>query len=472
MESKKFLRDVSASGIQVVVTQVANLIIFYLISKYISKEEFGFYNWSVALCSTIITVMSLGMDLVYVKRVASDIKTETTISLHLFHTLLSTAILIASGTVILTIFPDLLEFHILFLLVLINQSIFSITNSIKLCLNGYEKYNQLAKLSIIISITKVGSIISLFLFKKFTIEFIILAFIANYIIEFVISYYLTNSVLNYFIRPRLYFREYKLLIIESFPQLGTVLFDSALARLDWILMGIIATSVKTAEYTFAFKIFEISKMPYLVIAPILLTRFSKLFKNNKILNENEKINLDNLFKVEIFVAVLIPIIAIAVWPDLFDLITDGKYGTTTALTYIILALCIPMHYSTNFLWTMAFTQGQLKMIFVVTIITSSLNILLNLSLIPFFNSEGAAISFLISTIIQVILYHQYTHQHNYTFKVSFLIIGIIFGIISICMIYWLPIHWALKGIVVLIIYLLLTIISKFISLKTFKSAFI
>lgn len=73
-EGKRFFKDISASAVQIGVTQVANLLIFYLISKYISKEDFGFYNWSMAVSSTIITVLSLGMDLVYVKRIASGFK--------------------------------------------------------------------------------------------------------------------------------------------------------------------------------------------------------------------------------------------------------------------------------------------------------------------------------------------------------------------------------------------------------------
>lgn len=472
MESKKFLKDVSASTLQVAVTQIANLLIFYLISKYISKEEFGFYNWAIALSSTIITVFSLGMDLVYVKRVASGHKPETTISIHFFHTLLSSFILIGGASLCTYFFFESVAFKDLFLLIVINQSLFTVVNSVKLCLNGLEKFNKLAIIAIFTSITRVVFIVGLLLTQFFTIYFIVGAFILSYIIEFGISYYIAGTTLKYYIKPKAPAKEYKLLVVESLPQLGTVLFDSALARIDWILMGIIATAVKTAEYSFAYKIFEVSKIPYLIIAPILLTRFSKLFKNDNPLNASEKANIDNLYKTEIFIAVLVPIVAILIWSDFFDLITDNKYGRVNQVTYTLLGICIPLHYTTNFLWTKAFAQGQLKMIFIITVITSILNIMLNIFMISRYGAEGAAFAFLISTSIQVTLYYRYTVRTKYALNLGVLLFNMLIGSVIVLSLYWLPIHFVAKALLAFVIYVILVRITKLFNIQILKSAFI
>jgi O-antigen/teichoic acid export membrane protein len=472
MESKKFLKDISASTIQVAITQIANLLIFYLISKYISKEEFGFYNWSVALISTIITVFSLGMDLVYVKRVASGHKPETTISIHFFHTILSSVFLIVVASICCTFFFPNLQFKDLFLLIVINQSVFTVANSIKLCLNGYERFNKLAIIAIITSLTRVVFVVTLLITSYFTINMLVMAFILSYLIEFGISYYIAGTTLRYYIKPKASGKEYSLLIRESLPQLGTVLFDSALARIDWILMGIIATAVKTAEYSFAYKMFEVSKIPFLVIAPILLTRFSKLFSNKQALDASAKNNIDSLFKTEMFIAILAPVIVILIWTDFFDLITDQKYGAVNQITYTILGICIPLQYTTNFLWTMAFAQGQLKMIFVITVITSSINILLNIILIKTYGAEGAAFAFLISSFLQIAFYYRLTLQDRYTLKIQVLLIYMLLGTLIVLCIYWLPIHFIFKALLALIIYLFVARISNLFSIKILKSAFI
>ncbi len=70
IKNKKILIDISGNTIQVVATQFFGLLIFYFTSKYLSKNEFGDLNWSTALASTVIALASLGLDLVFVKRVA------------------------------------------------------------------------------------------------------------------------------------------------------------------------------------------------------------------------------------------------------------------------------------------------------------------------------------------------------------------------------------------------------------------
>lgn len=182
--------------------------------------------------------------------------------------------------------------------------------------------------------------------------------------------------------------------------------------------------------------------------------------------------MDNLFKVELFLAVLIPITAIAIWSDFFDLITNNKYGAVNQLTYSILALCIPLHYSTNFLWTMAFTQGQLKTIFWITLITSVTNILLNIFLIKAIGAEGARLAFLISTLIQVFLYYKLTKQHNYQFNLKALISFVAIGILSVLPSYFLTLHFIFEGMITVILFLALSWLTHLIRLKTIKTAFI
>lgn len=472
MESKRFVKDVSASTLQVLVTQITNLLIFYLISKYISKEDFGFYNWSIALTGTIITVLSLGMDLVYVKRVASGTKPKTTASLHFFHNIFSGIILVVIATICCLFFFGTAKFNVIFLLILINQTVLNITNSIKLCLNGYEKYNTMAVIAIITSAFRIALIVLLLVFNLFTLRYIVLAFTLGYVFEFFVGYFISGSTLKYFIKPKLNLKEYKLLIVESLPQLGTVICDTALARVDWILIGIITTSVVTAEYSFAFKIFEVSKIPYLIIAPILLTRFSKLFRKKNNIKEMEKKNLDNLFRLELFIGVLIPVIGIIVWTDFIDLITDNKYGSINQITYSILAICVPLHCVTNFLWTMAFSQGQLKMIFKITIITAVIHISLSTTLINILDAEGAALAFLISTIIQVILYLRLTIQEKYKIEFRILFLYILLGGVVVALTYWLPVNFLIRGTVAFAIFISLARLGNLISIKILKSAFI
>ena len=59
---QKLVRDISANTVQTLITQVFGFVIFYITSKYLSKDEFGEFNWAIAIGSTIIATASLGLD--------------------------------------------------------------------------------------------------------------------------------------------------------------------------------------------------------------------------------------------------------------------------------------------------------------------------------------------------------------------------------------------------------------------------
>lgn len=472
MESKKFLKDVSASTIQVAVTQIANLLIFYLISKYISKEEFGFYNWSMAVVTTIVTIFSLGLDVIYVKRVSTNYKSTLSSKIHFYHT---TAI---GFILILTIFilKSSLVFSIsekeIFILALVCQVTFSASNSLKLFLNGKERFNYIAYSALVTNTVRVISICILLYLNSFTISNILFCFIGCYLLELGINTYFKKKTLENKSEEQDKFgwNEYFFFIRESVPQLGVIIFDSALARFDWILMGILATSVATAEYSFSFKIFELSKLPYVILAPILLSRFSRLLMSKKELPREKKRNLQNLLNIQVAISLLIPIILVSIWSDFFDWITDGKYGKVNELTFMILAIAIPIHNINNFLWSIGIAQNQLKVIFYNIVIISILNILLNIILIPHYSSHGAAISYAIPSAIQLFFYYKTIDLRNIEITLSTPIYIILFGVILVIVFKIFVISSVVKMIFIPLLFILVLYLFKVINKSKIKSA--
>jgi len=92
------------------------------------------------------------------------------------------------------------------------------------------------------------------------------------------------------------------------------------------------------------------------------------------------------------------------WSPVIDGVTSGKYGLINIRTIFILSLCMPFLYLNNFLWTVYFAQGRLKMILTSFIITFLVNVIFDILLIPFFRNEGAAFAFLLSCVVQTIYY--------------------------------------------------------------------
>jgi O-antigen/teichoic acid export membrane protein len=411
---RKLIRDISANTVQTVITQFFGLVIFYFMSRYLPKNDFGEYNWSMAVGFTVIAVTSFGLDLVLVKRIASGVSVMEIGGIHFFHTITVSFILVLAGLG-LTLLPSFRGSHPLFFIVFLNVLVINITNSLKLCLNGLDSYRHLAILSLVTNVAKFLLVLYLYFTFNFEIVKLILAFLASSVLELALAYYLLGFNIRAPLRPVLKIKEYKQFILESLPQLGVVIFDSALSRMDIVLLGILSTTAITGEYSFVYKVYELSKLPLLIIGPVLLTRLSKLFSHNKEIDEKQKKEIRFFFKLEMFIILLIPIFLISTWSPLVDHFTNGKYGAVNETKYWLLSICVPLVCIVNFMWTLGFVQGQLKVIMFITIAVSALNIIANLVLIPFFGGLGSAVAFLICTVIQVLLYIRFIDQRQIKF---------------------------------------------------------
>lgn len=409
---KKLIRDISANTLQMLITQVFGLIIFYFTSKYLQKSDFGEFNWCMAVGSTIIAISSLGLDLIFVRRVAAGEDVLVISGIHFFHTVLTGVVLSAAALVIRQFVPAFTDQHPFFFFVFVNLALANMANSFKLCLNGLEAYRRLALIALYANVAKLALIILLYLGGHFSILTMVLAYTAVSLLELGTGYFMMNRQLSVRIKPSMKVIEYKYFILESLPQLGVVLFDSALARIDWILLGVISTATVTAEYSFAYKVFELSKLPLMIIAPVLLTRFSKLFSADDQLSERYRRDIHFFFKLELFIIVLVPLLLSCCWSPLVDYFTGNKYGAVNQNSFTILAACVPLSGLINFLWTVGFVQGQLKTIMWITISASVANILANLVMIPVYGGTGAALAYLFSTLLQAILYLCFTGQEQ------------------------------------------------------------
>jgi len=469
---RKLIRDISANTMQTGITQVAGLVFFYLSSRYLNKDEFGDFNWSSALGATLIAILSLGLDLIFVKRIASGRDVIETSGIHLSHTLLSAALICSAICSLQFFIPTINQQHPVLFYTVVYLAISNIANSFKLCLNGLEAYRKLANLALISNVTKFVLLLILFLIGKFTVYTLLVVYGLGALLEFFVGYKMVQTSIAANPRPLFRKMEYKYFILESLPQLGVVLFDSALARIDWILLGIIGTSTlgltaaaMTAEYSFVYKVFEVSKLPLLIIAPVLLTRFAKLLGEDKQLTERHQEEISVLFRLENFILLLMPLFFISVWSPLIDTFTDGKYGQVNEAKYWVLALCIPMHGLINFLWTSAFVQGQLKRIMFITISASLVNLLANLFLIPLYGGMGAALAFLGSTAIQLGLYLFFTGTAALRMDYRPAAYLCLFALSALFLTAFLsPPVW-LRPVIVLTIYCVLAMVTKTVNLK-------
>jgi O-antigen/teichoic acid export membrane protein len=239
------------------------------------------------------------------------------------------------------------------------------------------------------------------LIGNLTLTNTLLIFIIGDLTELFVCIFLSRRLLQ---RPfRVQWNRHKqvLLLKESLPQTGVVFFTAIMSRLDWILVGLLISSARLAEYSFAYKIFEVCTLPLLIIAPIMIPMFTRLQKRS----ENTG-KLIFFLEWQIIVASLVVLLLNVCWTPLIDFVTDGKYGMVNSRTIFILSFSMPLLYFSNYLWTIQFTKGNLKLVFTVMAVSFIVNLVACSVLIPLYKNEGAAIAYFLTVLVQLVLYIQ------------------------------------------------------------------
>jgi len=406
---RKFLHDISANSLQVIISQVCGLVIFYVLSLYFSKNDFGEINWSLAVLLTSFGILSLGIDQVMVQKIAAGEDPQKILSIYLFHVITGGMIFYLLLLIIVFFFPAFQQNHRLLLFLGIGKLMIFFASPFKQLANGLEKFKVLFIMSVSSNIVRAAALLFFAFFSSLNLTTVIIIFITGDFTELLISYFITKKVLRISFSNQWTTKNYFSLVKTSLPQAGVVVFASAIARFDWIFLGILASNIALAEYSFAYKVFEVATLPLLVIAPLLVPRFTKLFHGDTKINRSGKINdLLALLRFEIIAASLIALVLNILWVPVIDLITQGKYGTVNRYTILILSACLPFIFANNFLWSVHFSQRRLKMIFYVFLISFLVNIAGNIILIPLFFGEGAAFAYLVTILLQFLMFRAKT----------------------------------------------------------------
>jgi O-antigen/teichoic acid export membrane protein len=401
MIQNRFFRNVSYNTFQLVINQIFGLAIFYGLSKGLDKIIFGQINWSLAVLLTLFGVLSFGIDQVMVKKIAAGYNRQSVFTAYLFHVIFSGGFFYFILLLIYFIFPNNISEQTFLLFIGLGKLCIFLSTPFKQLAAGLEKFQELFLMSITSNIIRGLAVVILLLLHKMTVSGVLIIFILGDLSELILCVIIARPLLKSQFKVRWNKRRQILLLKESLPQTGVVLFTSIMSRFDWILIGIIISSSKLAEYSFAYKIFEVSTLPLLVIAPIMIPLFTRLHKSSE--------NINNIFfflEWQIMIASFIALLLNVCWIPVIDFISDGKYGKVNAETIFLLSLSMPLLYFTNYLWTINFAKGNLKDIFFVMGVSFTINIIACSVLIPTLKNGGAAIAFFITAFSQLIIYMQ------------------------------------------------------------------
>ena len=403
MMQNRFLRNVSANSFQLIINQLFGLVIFYALSKGLDKNIFGQVNWSLAVLLTVFALLTFGIDQVMVRKIAAGHEKQSMFAAYMFHVIIIGGLFYVLLLFSYFFFPNLFPQQNLLLFIGIGKLMMFFSTPYKQVATAVEKFSSLLYMSVISNVVRgVGLLVLLFL-SSMTIVNVLIVFIAGDLLELLTCVMVARPILQPPIKIRWDKNLQFNLLKESLPQTGVVVFTAIMARFDWILIGILVSSARLAEYSFAWKFFEVFTLPLLIVAPIMIPLFTRLFKTS--VNAADP---SFLLQWQIIIASFIALLLNVCWVPVVDLITDGKYGEVNSTTIFLFSLSMPFLYFNNYLWTINFAKGKLKLIFSIIAVAFIVNIVACSILIPLYQNEGAAIANLLSILVQVMLYFKST----------------------------------------------------------------
>jgi len=392
------LKNLSANVAQQIINQFFGLVIFYVLSRNMDKSSFGELNWSLAFLLTAFSILSFGLDQLTVKKVASGDAPAQAVGIFSLH-VLGTGLLFYAGLVLIWFLYPHMPILLMLLALGVGKLMIFFSLPYKQAAAGLEKFTTYASMSVVSNLVRGIALIICGILHILDVRLVIVIFIIGDIAEFIVT------IILYRYRVKMHFQfkfskpTYFETMKEAFPQIGVILSTAAMARFDWLFIGVFLSAARLAEYSFAYKAYEMSTLPLLVIAPLLVPRFVKYFQT-----KNDLSFVYPILRMEMIICSLIMVAVNILWVPIIDAITKGQYGAVNSKVVFILTLCTPFLYINNILWTIAFAKGRLKSIFKIIFAACCVNIVADIVLIPFMGNTGAALACLLSLIVQMLLY--------------------------------------------------------------------
>ena len=391
--------------LQSVIVQALGLVFFYMLSVRMSTTDFGLLSWANAVSVFLTTVIGFGLEQIVARRIAAGNATSSWAATAFFlHSLICSAIVL----IILLVLSAMLGTHhsgiaVLPLLFLAQCGVLLVM-PLKILLNARSRFMPYALIALASNAGKILAV--LYMLRQgqaFSVTIAGAILLLSGAAE-VVATAIYIKAAGFQFPTRVPSRGYIRLLHEASPQYLSVLFDISLARADWILLGILSTDAATGRYAFAYRAFEMLRIPALAVSLLLMPRLAQMLSKADRLEAAAMSKVQQFFRLEVWGVSAVTLAMAVLWVPVIGRVTNNHYGIINESEALLLALCLPMHYSISLMWMLSFNARKYRPLARITLITSLVNLTLNAVLIPSLGGMGAAIAFLTASAFQTALY--------------------------------------------------------------------
>lgn len=403
-----------------VVTLIASFAIIPIMTRYLGPDLYGVYSLVIVINSFLISMTDLGIVAIATREASKDIDlaevyTGQAVILRIISTLILTAL--AIGIMFLT--PYSLVIKISFAI----AASAVIFNSIQSALGVYLQAHLKVYLgSIADMIGRVVSTLLMLVAINYALHLglpkdqgLYLVFIGMGLGTLLIAILtILFSLRGRIFHARLDTLIAKQILRDSIPLWGMSVFFLINYRVDTILLSVIKGAYEVGIYNLSYKLLDITlTFPTFFMASVFPLLGRKLEDPQEFRGFAQK-----AFEMMAFGAIPVGLGIFSIAPQIITILGGSQFmEAVQPLRY--LAIAGIFSYMTQYLLYMMVVKNRQKLLLLVTIIVSAVNVALNLLLIPTFSFYGAALVTLISEFLMfVLLYFAVIKVHAFTLEFS------------------------------------------------------
>ena len=412
LKNSKFFKDVSLVFIANLTSNGINFLSFLIIAKILSNDDFGRLAVIIAIITGISDISNMGMNATTIRYSAMFKSKNETENVNVLFSTIFTNILGISVLIVglFFLFSNLVtnlilkdnSYNTYIILSSLGISVALFYSFFSAVFQGLQKFNSYLYFTITLSVLKISLIVTIYFLKAFTLMNVFLIISYTPLLSILISKFWLKG---YKISPFLYKRA---MVKETFGFSKWMflwsVFSIIQSRVGTYLLASFTTMTEVSFYDMSKKLSNVFIFALGSYGSVLNTRLASITKKSELLDKVKKT------KYVIVFASFFLIISVFLFPLIIKLIFGTKYdGAIYPLSIILIGLIFHI-------WSYPFNSGlyslgKSKVFFYQAIAGVISEIVMGFLLIPAYGATGAAISFVITYIIVLVMSILYFNKY-------------------------------------------------------------
>lgn len=363
------------------------IIIMALIGRHLGPEEFGIWNYALALTTIIGSVAILGMDRFAVKEIINNEQGQGTIVATVIVMRIIASIICMAVSIGIVLFAQ--KHQQLYLYCTIFSALMIILQSFDVLDYFYQAKNKVNR----VIIPKVTVFIT-FCIVKLIIIFLggtLIAFLWASVIELLLTYLIIIMVFGYHnatFTPRIDWLLAKTLLVQSWPLILSNLVVVLFMKIDLVLLDVLSNPAELGRYVGAARI---SELWYAIPTVISVAILPGLIQKKKISQNAYLVTLEKWLRLSFWLSAAIAILVTLTAHLIIPFLYGDSYRAASWMLMIHVWAGIPV-FLCIVLVQYLFVEGEYKIYLYANLYGLIANVAINFFMIPAYGGIGAAIA--------------------------------------------------------------------------------